>query len=141
MEIWSRELRRTVSWTSIGLSLLLSASALQPSSSASAADAADPRSPEAAAAVALAESKVPVNPLRDAYFGEEHIHTAYSLDAYIGGARITPDMAYRWAKGETMTVNGQDVTLHRPLDFAAVTDHAEYHRRNVLHHGRGRSGP
>ena len=117
---------RTASRTSVGLGLLLSASMMQVCNSAFAAETSDPRSAEAVAAVALAESKVPSNPLRDAYFGEEHIHTAYSLDAYIGGARITPDMAYRWAKGETMNVNGQDVTLRRPLDFAAVTDHAEY---------------
>ena len=86
----------------------------------------DPRSPEAAAAVAFAESTVPANPLRDAYFGEQHLHTAYSLDAYIGGGRITPDMAYRWARGEEMTVSGQKVRIRRPLDFAAITDHAEY---------------
>jgi hypothetical protein len=67
-----------------------------------------------------------VNPLKEAYFGETHIHTAYSLDAYIGGARLTPDAAYRFAKGEEVEVNGQRFRLHRALDFAAVTDHAEY---------------
>jgi len=66
------------------------------------------------------------NPLKDAYFGEQHLHTAYSLDAYIGGARLTPDSAYRFAKGEEVEVSGQKFRLHRPLDWAAVTDHAEY---------------
>ena len=47
-----------------------------------------------------AHAQVEENPLRDAYFGETHMHTAYSLDAYIGGNRQTPDMAYRFAKGE-----------------------------------------
>ena len=35
------------------------------------------------------------NPFKNAYFGETHVHTAYSLDAYIGGARLMPDDAYR----------------------------------------------
>ncbi|MGB5226580.1 MAG: DUF3604 domain-containing protein [Arenicellales bacterium] len=66
------------------------------------------------------------NPLRDAYFGETHMHTAYSLDAYIGGTRLTPDDAYRFAKGEPVMVDGQQLSRKRPLDFVAVTDHAEY---------------
>ena len=66
------------------------------------------------------------NPLRDAYFGETHLHTSFSLDAYIGGARLDHDDAYRYAKGETVTVSGQKKTRRRPLDFVSVTDHAEY---------------
>ncbi len=66
------------------------------------------------------------NPLRSAYFGETHVHTAFSLDAYIAGTRLRPEDAYRYAKGETVRVNGQPYTRSRPLDFTAVTDHAEY---------------
>ncbi len=66
------------------------------------------------------------NPLRDAFFGETHMHTAYSLDAYIGGARLTPFDAYRYAKGEAVTVDGAERSRRRPLDFVAVSDHAEY---------------
>ena len=66
------------------------------------------------------------NPLRNAYFGETHLHTAYSLDAYIGGARLTPADAYRFAKGEAVEALGQGNRISKPLDFAAVTDHAEY---------------
>ncbi len=66
------------------------------------------------------------NPLRNVYFGETHVHTAYSLDAYLGGTRLTPSDAYRHAKGESVVVNGKPHRLRRPLDFAAVTDHAEY---------------
>ena len=66
------------------------------------------------------------NPLRNAYFGETHMHTAYSLDAYIGGTRLMPSDAYRFAKGEPVTVDGKAHQRHRPLDFVAVTDHAEY---------------
>ncbi len=72
--------------------------------------------------VAVAEP----NPLRNAYFGETHMHTALSLDAYIGGTRLMPSDSYRFAKGASVVVNGRHKQLDRPLDFAAVTDHAEY---------------
>ena len=66
------------------------------------------------------------NSLRNLYFGETHMHTAYSLDAFIGGTRQTPGDAYRAARGERVVVNGRPHQIRRPLDFAAVTDHAEY---------------
>lgn len=66
------------------------------------------------------------NPLRDAYYGETHMHTSFSLDAYIGGTRLDHDGAYRYAKGETVIVNGEEKTRRRPLDFVSVSDHAEY---------------
>ncbi len=67
------------------------------------------------------------NPLRNAYFGETHMHTAFSLDAYIGGTRLMPADALSYAKGESVTLPDGTVAQHkRPLDFAAVTDHAEY---------------
>ena len=72
------------------------------------------------------EATIQSNPLKEAYFGEEHLHTAYSLDGYIGGARLTPDDAYRFARGGEVEVGGQKYRLKRPLDWAAVTDHAEY---------------
>ena len=65
-------------------------------------------------------------PDKAVYFGETHVHTAYSLDAYLGGTRLTPSDAYRHAQGEAVIVNGKPNRLRRPLDFAAVTDHAEY---------------
>jgi Protein of unknown function (DUF3604) len=71
-------------------------------------------------------AQVEENPQRNLYYGETHMHTAYSLDAFIGGTRQTPDDAYRAARGETVVVNGQPHQIRRPLDFAAVTDHAEY---------------
>lgn len=66
------------------------------------------------------------NPMKNAYFGETHMHTALSLDAYIGGARLMPSDSLRFAKGEPVLVNGRHKQLSRPLDFAAVSDHAEY---------------
>ncbi|WP_193142750.1 MULTISPECIES: DUF3604 domain-containing protein [unclassified Meridianimarinicoccus] len=74
------------------------------------------------ATTALAEP----NPARNAYFGETHMHTALSLDAYIGGTRLMPSDSYRFAKGAPVLVNGRHKQLDRPLDFAAVSDHAEY---------------
>jgi hypothetical protein len=80
----------------------------------------------AGSTVALAAPEIQQNPDRNLYFGETHMHTAYSLDAFLGGTRQTPADAYRFARGETVVVNGQPHQLRRPLDFAAVTDHAEY---------------
>ncbi|MEH6610670.1 MAG: DUF3604 domain-containing protein [Halioglobus sp.] len=65
-------------------------------------------------------------PEKNVYYGETHVHTALSLDAFLGGTRQTPADAYRHAKGESVVVNGQPHRIRRPLDFAAVTDHAEY---------------
>jgi len=75
---------------------------------------------------AAAGAVVASNPLRDAYFGETHVHGAYSLDAYIGGARLEPDDQYLFAKGESVTLYGKPHSLKRPLDFLALSDHAEY---------------
>ena len=54
------------------------------------------------------------------------MHTSYSLDAFIGGARITPDEAYKFAQGKDVIVNGQKHNIGRPLDWVAVSDHAEF---------------
>jgi hypothetical protein len=59
-------------------------------------------------------------------FGDLHVHTAYSLDAYAFGTLATPREAYAFARGQSLRLdNGQLISLDRPLDFAAVTDHAE----------------
>lgn len=69
---------------------------------------------------------VQTHPLKEAYFGEQHIHTAYSLDAYLGGTRLTPFEAYEFALGAEVEVNAAKHKLDRPLDWVAITDHAEY---------------
>ena len=62
------------------------------------------------------------------YWGDTHVHTYLSPDAYPLGSRVTPDEAYRFAKGETIVASGGDkVRLQRPLDFLMVSDHAENH--------------
>ena len=66
------------------------------------------------------------NPLRNAYFGELHVHTSYSLDAFMNGNRHDPEVAYRFARGEPLTLYGGETTqLRVPLDFIAITNHAE----------------
>ncbi|WP_438864388.1 DUF3604 domain-containing protein [Neptunicella sp.] len=77
----------------------------------------------------MAQKKtVAVNPIRNAYFGDLHIHTRHSYDAYLFNVRTSPDDAYNYAKGKTIKHPlGYDLKLHSPpLDFLAVTDHAEY---------------
>ena len=65
------------------------------------------------------------NATKTVYWGDLHVHTKYSLDAYAFGATATPADAYRYAKGEPLTLaNGRTSQIDRPLDFAAVTDHA-----------------
>ena len=65
--------------------------------------------------------------LRKAYFGDLHVHTANSFDAFTIGTLATPHDAYRYAKGEAIShPAGFDMQMSRPLDFYAVTDHAMF---------------
>jgi len=65
---------------------------------------------------------------KNAYFGDLHVHTKNSFDAFITGTRTTADDAYRFAKGATIDNGaGTDITISGPpLDFYGVTDHGEY---------------
>jgi hypothetical protein len=66
------------------------------------------------------------NPRRNLYFGELHLHTEQSFDSVLFGNRLTIDDAYRFARGEKITSQGLELMqLSRPLDFVAITDHAE----------------
>lgn len=77
-----------------------------------------------AAAPAIAQTR---NPDREAYFGETHVHTSWSLDAWLGGNRTDPGDAYKYFKGEAIKhPSGYDVKIDTPLDWAGVTDHSEY---------------
>lgn len=61
------------------------------------------------------------------YWGDLHVHSNFSLDAYmVGNTKMTPDMAYRFARGIPIYHDVLDikVKIDRPLDFLAVTDHA-----------------
>ena len=64
------------------------------------------------------------NPNRNAYFGDLHVHTKYSFDAYAFGTLASPYDAYRFAKGEAIKhPAGFEIKLQAPLDFYGVTDH------------------
>ena len=61
------------------------------------------------------------------YFGDLHVHTSYSLDSYMTFVRSTPRDAYRFARGESVELyGGRKQKLAIPLDFVAVTEHAEF---------------
>lgn len=74
---------------------------------------------------------------KNSYFGDLHTHTSFSLDAYFFNALTDPRMAHRFAKGEAplplpaqgsqdVFTPAREIRLDRPLDFNAVTDHAEF---------------
>ena len=66
------------------------------------------------------------NPAMNLYWGELHLHTAESFDATLFGNSLGIEDAYRFAKGEPLSSAGGEVMqLSRPLDFVAITDHAE----------------
>lgn len=74
------------------------------------------------------EPEIVRNPLKEAYFGDLHIHTSWSLDAFAFGVRVGPEDAYRYARGEAIDhVSGEQIQmLGPPLDFIALTEHANY---------------
>lgn len=82
----------------------------------------------------------PANPLKNAYWGELHVHTVESLDAVLFGTTLGIEDAYRFARGEPLRGDGGELTrLSRPLDFVAITDHAEGFGTRVRCGGEGLS--
>ena len=66
------------------------------------------------------------NPLKNVYFGEQHLHTANSPDAFAMDVRNTPDDAYDFCKGKAVkkSTTGEMVKKRVPYDWCAITDHA-----------------
>jgi len=93
-----------------------------------------PSAPAARAALAPREACAETHPEQRAFFGDLHVHTGFSFDAASRGLVTTPDDAYRFARGERIDLGPFDAQgrgtrsaqLERALDFAAVTDHAEW---------------
>lgn len=87
--------------------------------------------------VTYTETRVPCknsNPLRNLYFGDLHFHTTHSWDAFGYDLLVTPKESYAFARGGSLQLPPLDASgkgtrtarLDRPLDFAAITDHAEF---------------
>lgn len=68
------------------------------------------------------------NPLKNVYFGEQHLHTRNSFDAFTVGVSATWDDAYNFAKGKEikLSTTGKPMKRRTPYDFVAITDHSEY---------------
>jgi len=74
----------------------------------------------------------PTRPL----FGDTHLHTAISLDAFGLGNRLSAEEAYRFARGEEVrSSSSQRVRLSRPLDFLVIADHSEMFTTMALYNG------
>jgi hypothetical protein len=69
------------------------------------------------------------NPLKNVYFGEQHLHTRNSFDAFTAGVNATWDDAYNFAKGKEikLSTTGEPMKRRTPYDFVAITDHSEYY--------------
>src|SRR5450755_327569 len=80
----------------------------------------------AASTLCAATASAQANPERNAYFGQTHQHTSWSLDAYILGNTLAgPDDSYKYATGVPIKHPAANymVKITRPLDFQGVTDH------------------
>lgn len=109
-------------WTSLAVPLSIALAGCKGADNAAEAVAAK----QLPATKTVAESN-PAPSQRQALFGELHLHTSYSFDAYgFSAGRLNPDDAYRFARGETVDYLGQQLQREIPLDFMAVTDHAEF---------------
>ncbi|MGR3662979.1 MAG: DUF3604 domain-containing protein [Paracoccaceae bacterium] len=77
----------------------------------------------------VSAQEVKPNPLNNVYFGEQHLHTNASVDAYIqGNHKNDIEMAFRYNRGEVVEkfLTGEKLQRKTPYDWTAVTDHAEY---------------
>jgi hypothetical protein len=78
-------------------------------------------------AVAKSGENLPApNPEKNCYFGDLHLHTALSYDGFLFKTNTKPEDSYRYAMGDSVNYMGMMVHRNAPLDFLAVTDHAEY---------------
>lgn len=60
------------------------------------------------------------------YWGDTHLHTDNSIDAFGFGVRLGPEEALQFARGDTVTATtGAEAKLARPLDFLVIADHSD----------------
>lgn len=101
------------------------------------ADANASNEQPAAITQAAVEPSFDVDPeSREAFFGDLHVHTWWSFDAFSLGVRVGPEDAYAYAQGEAIDhISGEKIQQSGPpLDFIAITDHAEYQGVSMLAH-------
>jgi len=109
----------------IGFALTLGACSKPAEEAPTADESATPAEAPAAEATVTLDS----NPLNNLYWGDTHLHTSYSPDAYLMQNRSAdPDTAYRYAKGYPVVhpYHKARIQIGTPLDFLAVTDHGEF---------------
>ena len=118
-------------WTALTLALLLVAAGctddlqVDDAAAANAGQTSAAINPDAASSVSASTDDT--STVKRPWFGELHIHTRNSPDAFITGVRVSPEDAYRYAQGEAIDhVSGQKIQASYALDFIAITDHAEY---------------
>ena len=84
------------------------------------ADATEAQSGDGTDTIELAE--FPDRP----YWGDTHLHTDVSVDAFGFGVRLGPEDALKFARGEQVTATtGMTAKLDRPLDFLVIADHSD----------------
>jgi hypothetical protein len=73
-----------------------------------------------------AEADVPLADYpQQVYWGDTHLHTSNSIDAFGFGVKLGPEEALRFAMGEEVTSTwGIKAKLDRPLDFLVIADHS-----------------
>ena len=107
------------------LSSLLLLSCAQQTEKAAGPDAATPSTVETTLPKLAAPEPSAPYPARPLW-GDTHVHTSRSYDAFAFGTARTTEDAIRFARGQAVTLdNGFEVQLSRPLDFLAIADHAE----------------
>ena len=80
---------------------------------------------DARTAQAASDSEVTSGPADKLLWGDTHLHTANSIDAFGFGVKLGPEDALRFARGEEVTsTGGLKAQLERPLDFLVIADHS-----------------
>ena len=86
------------------------------------------QTPRPAQDAAVADAAVPADGDRMLLWGDTHVHTSNSVDAFMSGAANADiDTAYRYARGLPV-INprtGARIRIDRPYDFIVISDHAE----------------
>lgn len=80
---------------------------------------------DARMAQASSDTEVTSGPATKLLWGDTHLHTSNSIDAFGFGVKLGPEEALRFARGEEVTsTGGLKAQLDRPLDFLVIADHS-----------------